>query len=265
MNTAQLSRPMAGSPSVVRVTGWQIGIGLVVAMVFFGLFMAVADFVVDGSKGEVRFDQSVLLWLHHHVHPGLTSVAHVLAWMGSPLVMILVSISAALIGLLVKRLRGAAWTFPIAIVGAGAIIQVTKLFVHRQRPDLFAPLLKESGYSFPSGHSLIAVVAYGLVGYFVYHLVQTRTARVAVIVVTVALIFLIGVSRLYVEVHYPTDVLAGWAAGVPWLITCLGLHEIMVRRWPRSGEAVLRKPPVFSSIVDTKTNSHVSSGQQILI
>ena len=56
-----------------------------------------------------------------------------------------------------------------------------------------------------------------------------------------SLSFSIGVSRVYVGVHYPTDVLAGWTAGVPWLIACLYLHEVLARRWPASGEPVLTR------------------------
>ncbi len=136
-------------------------------------------------------------------------------------------------------MRGAAWTLPIAVLGAGIIIQGVKLFIKRPRPSFFAPLLHEAGFSFPSGHSLIAMVVYGLLGYFALHLFKNHIARFVVRLVTVLVVFLIGVSRVYVEVHYPTDVLAGWTAGVPWLITCLALHEVLARRWPSSGESVL--------------------------
>jgi undecaprenyl-diphosphatase len=144
------------------------------------------------------------------------------------------------------RIRGAAWTFPLAIAGSGIIIETIKLFVHRARPDLFRPLLHETGYSFPSGHSLIAVVVYGLVGYFGLHLVHRRSGRAIVACTTVVVILMIGISRVYVGVHYPTDVLAGWSMGIPWLIVCLGLHEVMVRRFERAGEPVLANSPAPS-------------------
>lgn len=119
------------------------------------------------------------------------------------------------------------------------IIQGVKLLMHRPRPSFFTPLLHEAGYSFPSGHSLIAMVVYGLLGYFALKLFKHQAARLAVRIVTVLIVFFIGVSRVYVGVHYPTDVLAGWTAGIPWLIACLGLHEVLARRWPASAEPVL--------------------------
>ncbi len=84
---------------------------------------------------------------------------------------------------------------------------------------------------------------YGLLGFFALHLVKNHAGRLAVRIVTVALIVAIGVSRVYVGVHNPTDVLAGWSAGLPWLFTCIGLHEILVRRWPESGQPVLPNAP----------------------
>ena len=64
----------------------------------------------------------------------------------------------------------------------------------------------------------------------------------------------IGVSRVYVGVHYPTDVLAGWIAGVPWLIACLALHEVLARRWPSSGE------PVLQTQADGAGQTHSAAG-----
>ncbi|MDQ2800443.1 MAG: phosphatase PAP2 family protein, partial [Armatimonadota bacterium] len=74
---------------------------------------------------------------------------------------------------------------------------------------------------------------------FTLHLFKNHAARLLVRIVTVLIVVAIGVSRVYVGVHYPTDVLAGWTAGVPWLIACLGLHEVLARRWPAAGEPVL--------------------------
>ena len=153
-----------------------------------------------------------------------------------------------------RKVRGAAWTMPIAILGAGIIIQSVKLVMKRPRPSFFAPILHETGYSFPSGHSLIAMVVYGLLGYFVMHLFRNFWARQAVRGLTMLLVVAIGVSRVYVGVHYPTDVLAGWTAGVPWLISCLALHEVLARRWPSTGE------PVLKTQADAAGQTHSAAG-----
>ena len=215
--------------------------GLVCSVVFTLLFARLFDFVQDHGKTVTPFDRSILYFMYHHRAHWLTQAAKVLARMGSPPVIAGVALVSAVTGIFWRKVRGAAWTMPIAIIGAGIIIQAVKLFIKRPRPSFFAPLLHESGFSFPSGHSLIAMVVYGLLGYFVLHLVHGFAAKLAVRILTVLLVVSIGVSRVYVGVHYPTDVLAGWIAGVPWLITCLALHEVLARRWPSSGEPVLGK------------------------
>jgi len=203
------------------------------------VFARLLDFVKDNGTDVTPFDKGILYWMYRHRAPALTQAATVLAHMGSPPVIVGLAAVAAVVGLAWRKVRGAAWTLPIAVIGAGVIIQGVKLFIKRPRPSFFAPLLHEAGFSFPSGHSLIAMVVYGLLGYFALHLFKNHAARLLVRVVTVLVVFLIGVSRVYVGVHYPTDVLAGWTAGVPWLLACLALHEVLARRWPSSGEPVL--------------------------
>ena len=227
---------MQGAPAVA---GRHLAIGLVLSIVFTAVFARLFDFVEDHGTAVSSFDREISFWMYHHRARYLTQIATVLAQMGSPPVMVGLGLVSALLGVFWRKVRGAAWTMPIAIIGAGVIIQGVKLVIKRPRPSFFAPLLHESGFSFPSGHSLIAIVVYGLLGYFALHLFKNVAARLAIRTVTVLLVVAIGVSRVYVGVHYPTDVLAGWTAGVPWLISCLALHEVLARRWPSSGEPVL--------------------------
>ena len=225
--------------SAPQIVLWHVVAGILVSIVFTVVFAKIFDFVKDNGKDVTPFDRNLLYFMRAHRSHAATVAATFLAKMGSPPVIVSFAALAALLGLTWKKVRGAAWTLPIAVIGAGVIIQGVKLTVHRPRPSFFAPILHESGFSFPSGHSLIAMVVYGLLGYFALHLVHNHLARLIIRIVTVAVVFSIGVSRVYVGVHYPTDVLAGWTAGVPWLIACLYLHEVMARRWPSSGEAVL--------------------------
>lgn len=214
-------------------------LGVICSILFTVIFARLFDFVQDHGKQVTPFDRAILFWMYHHRTHSLTQAARILAFLGSPPVIVGLALVSALIGLFWHKVRGAAWSLPIAILGSALIIQGVKLVIKRPRPSFFDPLLHESGYSFPSGHSLIAMVVYGLLGYFALHLFKNVWARLAVRVLTVLVVIAIGVSRVYVGVHYPTDVLAGWIAGVPWLITCLGLHEVLARRWPSTGEPVL--------------------------
>jgi len=216
-------------------------IGLVLSVLFTVAFARLLDLVKDNGSDVTPFDKNILYWMRAHRAPALTQAAIFFAHIGSPPVIVGIGAGAALLGLVWRKVRGAAWTLPIAVIGSGLIIQGVKLIVKRPRPSFFTPLLHEAGFSFPSGHSLIAMVVYGLLGYFALHLFKNRAARLLVRIVTVLVVFLVGVSRVYVGVHFPTDVLAGWTAGVPWLITCLALHEVLARRWPSSGEPVLTR------------------------
>lgn len=222
-----------------QIASRHLALGIIGSVVFTVIFARLFDFVQDHGKTVTPFDRSILYFMYHHRTQHLTQAAKILARMGSPPVIAGVALVSALTGIFWRKVRGAAWTIPIAIIGAGVIIQAVKLVIKRPRPSFFAPVLHETGFSFPSGHSLIAMVVYGLLGYFLMHLFRNFWVRLAVRVLTVLVVVAIGVSRVYVGVHFPTDVLAGWVAGVPWLIACLALHEVLARRWPSSGEPVL--------------------------
>ncbi len=233
----------APSPKTRRTAAGGVLLGLIVSVVFAVIFVRLFDFVTDAGHRVLPFDRTLLLWMYRRRTPPLNELGEWLAHLGSPPVIVGIGLAGTLAGAIWRKVRGAAWTLPIAIFGSGVIIQTVKLIVQRPRPAAvphgFQPLLHETGYSFPSGHSLIAMTVYGLLGYFALGLFRRRWARLCVRVLTVLVVFAIGASRVYVGVHYPTDVLAGWTAGVPWLVTCLGLHELLTRRWPRSGEPVL--------------------------
>jgi undecaprenyl-diphosphatase len=218
-------------------------LGVLLSFAAAAVFAWVYDQVKDKNRLTTGFDDALLFWMHRHQAPWLTTLAKVLAFMGSPPVIVSIAVVAALVGIFWRKVRGAAWTLPIAVIGAALIIQGVKMEFRRPRPTLFHPLLHETGYSFPSGHSLISIVIYGLLGYFIMHLFKARAARITVAILTVLLVLLVGLSRIYVGVHFPTDVLAGWTAGFPWLLTCLLIHEDLTRHFAGVGEPVLENPP----------------------
>jgi len=252
--------PNMGVPVITRHHPWfheerqwlaktvlkRLTVGAVVGIASTLLFLQIWDWVRDKKVSVTAFDRQLPLWMSAHQTPWATEAARFLAWLGAPAVMIGIATVTAITGLFWNRVRSAAWTLPIAIAGAGLLIQLLKVIVARARPDLFAPLVAESGYSFPSGHSLIAVVVYGLLAYFAVHLVRNTAFRIGISVCAAVLVLLIGLSRIYVGVHYPTDVLAGWTAGVPWLIACIWLHDLIERRDAKAGEPMRRSGPLKS-------------------
>jgi undecaprenyl-diphosphatase len=236
----------AGTPAPVAATGLvgkHVAMGVVASLVPTLVFAFIWRKVKDKGKVTTEFDRDVSDWMHAHQKPGLTEAAGVLADIGSGPTVVAIAGAAMAVGIVSHRHRGAAWTLPIAVVGAGALIEASKLIFRRKRPTYFKHLVKATGYSFPSGHSFISVTVYGLIGYFAMTDVHRRGARVAIATSTGCLIALIGLSRVYVGVHYPTDVLAGWTGGVPWLYTCIKLHENLVRRFDGAGTPVLESAP----------------------
>lgn len=104
-------------------------------------------------------------------------------------------------------------------VGLGALANGTiKLVVERQRPNELPPIVVEPGYSFPSGHSLSAMIAYGVIIVLVARTSLPAATRVVVAALLGLVIGLVGLSRVYLGAHYPTDVVGGWTLGLVWVV-----------------------------------------------
>ncbi|WP_242927012.1 phosphatase PAP2 family protein [Pontibacter vulgaris] len=115
------------------------------------------------------------------------------------------------------------YTLKVPVVALGSILLnlVMKFFFDRQRP--LSPLVEASGLSFPSGHSMVAASFYGLLIYLVWQNVERPALRYTLVALIAVFIFFIGFSRIYLRVHYATDVLAGFAAGFLWVIIGISL------------------------------------------
>lgn len=122
--------------------------------------------------------------------------------------------------------KKASWRIPIfysiACAGSGSLILLTKYLVNRPRPQLFPPLEDAPFASFPSGHALYALVAYGFLTFlFVRSTRFPAWSKTAFVLLALALTLLAGSSRVYLGTHYPTDVTAGYLLGLPWLSALL--------------------------------------------
>lgn len=180
------------------------------------------------EQRSFRFDTTLLLWLHAGAHPLLDRLMLSLTRLGDP-GMVLPVVLAALGWFLWRGQRAEALMLLVASAGALALNVGMKLQYARPRPALWPPLIRETSYGFPSGHALGSLVIYGYLA-VLFGLRYPSQARRIHLVATL-LILLIGLSRLYLGVHYPTDVLAGYAVGVLWLVICVaGLKRMRRRR-----------------------------------
>jgi undecaprenyl-diphosphatase len=122
--------------------------------------------------------------------------------------------------LLLDRKSGSAAFLLCATVGGTALSHWLKFFFNRDRPEVVPHLAEFSNSSYPSGHSMLSTVVYLTLAVVVAQTLPTRRGKVYVIAAAVFLAFLVGLSRVIIGVHYPTDVLAGWTAGTAWALLC---------------------------------------------
>lgn len=120
-------------------------------------------------------------------------------------------------GFLFLKLRRAAILMASNMVGAGLFNDSLKVLFHRARPDPFFGIPPPGDYSFPSGHSLCSFCFYGMIAALFVARIRNRAARVAVVMAAALIIFSVGMSRVYLGVHYPTDVLGGWTLALSWI------------------------------------------------
>ena len=123
----------------------------------------------------------------------------------------------------------------VSLVGEVILNLGFKNLFERSRPDLFQ-VVEEAGYSFPSGHAMVSLCFYGMLAFLIARHIQSWRWRLVVIMLAVALAGTIGVSRVYLGVHYPTDVVAGYFAGGMWLAFCISLLMWWEQRQLRKNE-----------------------------
>jgi len=175
------------------------------------------------ERDAFKFDTSFLLWLHQFANPVLDQLMLGLTQLGNPIVVMPIA-SITLAALIWKRQFSEAQMFAIACLGATILNTGLKLVFGKPRPALWEQLIVETSYSFPSGHALGSVVLYGAIAYLLSQS-YPHLARL-IYALAISLILAICLSRLYLGVHWPTDILAGVSMGSLWLILCITLLKL---------------------------------------
>jgi membrane-associated phospholipid phosphatase len=179
-------------------------------------------------KKTTTFDERIFAYVSEHVTPFRTSVMVFISFLGKH--SFLLPANFLLLGyfLFMKNRRFSIRVAALALSSL-SLMFLLKLSFKRIRPSI--PLLEQvKGFSFPSGHALMSVAFYGLLIYIVWHEVKNRTLRNLLIAFLVLLIFLIGFSRVYLRVHYASDVIAGFAVGFAWLLLSLWVIDKMEKK-----------------------------------
>jgi len=215
MNVPPPPETPAVEEGAAPLVGAALAVGLAFAAAAMFLFVWLGEEVLEGETRA--FDAWARQAIHGHAVPGLTTLMVAASRWGAPGVLAISGVVAALL-FLIRGWRRAAVLVLLTIAGAGLLDGLLKQLYGRARPSpLFDFYPLPHSYSFPSGHALFATCFFGGVAVLASHRLRHRAAEVAVWVAAVLAIVLIGVSRIYLGVHYPTDVLGGLAAGTVWV------------------------------------------------
>jgi undecaprenyl-diphosphatase len=216
--------------------GLHLTIGFLVSLAGLWLFAGITEDVVHHDP-LTRFDLTLTTWIRAHTTPLGDRIFTVISLIGSPVTMAAVAaVGALLIGLRRKWLALAAWVAGFA--GAGLLSLVLKTIIRRPRPAGAEAFLNGETFSFPSGHALGSLVGYGMLAYVIGSTwVETVAGRSRLAIVTSMLVVAIGISRLYLGVHYFSDVVAGYAVGLVWLSVCISGLQVAERRRSISNSA----------------------------
>lgn len=213
--------------------GLHLTVGIIVLFMMGAIFSNLAQEVVPGDE-LARFDQTLAISLHQNTLPTAVSVFVVITTLGDLLLLAVIGVVVGLILIIQRRwLLLASWI--VTLAGGGLLNSGLKAAFQRVRPELANPFITATGWSFPSGHAMGSLIAYGMLTYLLV-LVVRRPWKKVVITGMVALVLLIGFSRMYLGVHFFSDIVAGYTAGAAWLAICISGTEV-ARRRKRSQQA----------------------------
>ncbi|MEP6732406.1 MAG: phosphatase PAP2 family protein [bacterium] len=208
--------------------------GVIIAIAATMAFAELAEHVLAG--GTQAFDVAILKWLHLHQSTLLTQVMTEMTYLGTGTVVIVI-VGVAALFLWHTEHKHSARLLLAATIGNVLLNGALKLVYHRPRPSVFEWQTTAVSSSFPSGHAMSATVVYGTVAYLLVRLQKHAWAKALTLSGAITLILLICLTRLYLGVHYPSDVLGGIIVGLAWAAFCMATLEASLalgrRRAPR--------------------------------
>jgi len=191
---------------------------ILLAIIFIGCcwgLLAIADMIFEDKN--LAFDNRVFLSIRPYINDTNTKLIRAITFFGSQ--NFLLPANLLLIGIFIFHIKHYRYSLMIIAVSvtSTAVLFLLKTILQRQRP--LVPLIsKVHGYSFPSGHTFSSLVFYGMLAYIAYKTIGNKYLKWLCIVLLFAFSFLIGFSRVYLKLHYASDVLAGFCLGIIWLL-----------------------------------------------
>ncbi len=204
--------------------GLHLTVGLAISAVFVWVFGGITEDILTGDP-FVAVDTWVLTHVLYFRTPGVSRFMILFTQLGGVMA---IMIGSLVVGsyLVFRRRFDYLVTYIMAVIGGGFLVVVLKRAIHRIRPISETSLINIGGWSFPSGHAMMSVILYGMITYFVIRDMRSWKLRVFMVMAAGFVIFIIGLSRIYLQVHYLSDVLAGYAGGMFWLSICITGLEV---------------------------------------
>jgi undecaprenyl-diphosphatase len=233
---------------------WAFGkaeLGALAALFIAGLGVSLFLWIADemSEEGAHGIDQRVLMFLRQGVNPHdalgpawLQRAATELTTLGGTTNLTLIVVIAVIFLLLHRRVASALLVV-IAVLGGSGISELIKTLFGRDRPPLIYRAVETSNASFPSGHAMLSTITYLTLGAMLAQVMPRRRQKVFVFTTAVVLALIVGASRVYLGVHWLTDVLAGWSLGAAWAMACW-LAAWAIRRFLIRHPTPVSEPPV---------------------
>lgn len=212
---------------VFPALGLLLSLGLVAAAGTLYLLYGLAEEVHEGDTRG--FDESALALVNRFASPALTSFMRGVTYLGSN-EFLAVACACVVLAFVVTRRRREAAMLLLTMAGAAFLNFTLKLLSGRERPEPFFGTPLPESYSFPSGHALLSFCFYGMIAAVITARVEGAGRRASVWAATVLLVAFIGLSRVYLGVHYPSDVAAGYAAAFVWMVMVASAGRLMEAR-----------------------------------
>ena len=212
------ARLIAFSARFQALVGSILFLGLASAVGTLLFFAWLADEVLEGDAKT--FDETVRVFIHGFESGSLTSLMRFITMLGSTLFLSVLCAGVFVI-FIIKNWKRAATLLMTTMAGAVILNYALKANFGRVRPVPFFDTPLPDSYSFPSGHALYALCFYGSLAWLIAAQIQNKLLRILIWTLAGSLALIIGLSRIYLGVHYPSDVIAGFAAAIVWLTTVL--------------------------------------------
>lgn len=197
--------------------------GLIVSGLSFVFFLDIAKDVLE--KEVLFIDTAISQFIYSFRTPWLTDIFRFISFLGGKFLILACTI---MVGLLVwKRHKRETILFIFTILVGFLLNNSVKVLLQVPRPNI-SPIGTSDSYSFPSGHAMNSFIFYALLSYFMFHFTRNKKLSILFSFMAMSLVFLIGLSRVYLGVHYPSDIIAGFTGGFWWFITAVLIDKTVI-------------------------------------